>query len=1351
MNIKPIKWSNPQLINEEPRIGVFVCHCGLNIAGVISPKELCEYSKSLPNVIFVKDNRYTCSDPGQDEIRKAIKEHKLNRVVVAACSPRLHEPTFRKCVSEAGLNPYIFEMANIREFSSWCHSREPEEATKKAKDIIKVAVAKARLLQPLEIIKVPVTNKALVIGGGIAGINAALDLAEMGFKVYLLEKGESIGGRMAQLDKTFPTLDCSICMPGDEEIILGDGSLISMENLAKSLLKNPEMDLKTLDVYGFSDWKLKSGRIIKVYKVPAPNRLIEVRTSMGAKVRFTPDHPILIDSKNGPAWMRCEQLKLGDRVYAPRKIILDKPSIYWIVDLLSYDIKIADEDLLKELKARLRKRFGSLMKAAKILNLNYRNLGKGRFLSIREIKGICHAVELDWDFIKRRIHHLTYRGAGKKMRIVSQVLDENLMYLLGLLASNGSLKGKEIRFCNTNEKLIELFIELYKKYFSNRSYGKWFIEPEGGARGVGTIIQVKNKVLMQIATSLDIKGRLAPILKLRESTISAFLRGVFDGDGCIRFKDEGGCTLVKINFDLGKDDYEFAYGLHLLLKRLGIISKVYELNERIIVDISNKLDVLKFIESVGSDHPEKRKVFEEAVKICEDKRVKESLFDELPLKCGLLIGNLLRRYNLQISKLSLTATNVRRIIKQECRITLDNLSRMIEFLEGSIKSDDPDLIELKCMYNSDFFLDKVREVREIPCDCDYVYDVTVDGIHNFIPKGTFVVSNCIEGPRMVDVSRHPNIEIISYADLVSVSGYVGNFRVKIRKRPRYIIVDNCTGCGECRDVCPIEYPNEWDLSLGVRKAISVPFDQAVPLVYTINRDYCIECYKCVEACGARQAIDFNQQSEELELDVGAIIVATGYDIYLPYDDSLYGYGKYDNVITGLELERLLLAAGPTGGKVVRASDGEKPHSIAFIQCVGSRDVNKYEYCSGICCMYTLKHVVMLKEKYRDEIEAYVLFMDMRTHFKGYEEFYRRARELGAIFIRGRVSKLEEVPETKDLIIRAEDMALGMPIEIKAEMVVLQTAAVPKADSADLARILGIPRGTDGFFMESHPKLKPIDTAMDGIFLAGSCQGPKDIPYSVAQGSAAAARAATILSKKEWAIEPIVAIVDKASCRNTKVKCGVCAEKCPYGAIKVEPGEPAFVVAAMCHGCGTCAAECPADAITQMHFTDAQILSQIRASLEEGADDKILAFLCNWCSYAGADLAGTSRFEYPPTVRPIRVMCSGRVDRDFVLEAFRLGVGMVLVAACHLPYDCHYISGNWKMKARMESLHGMLVKLGMSPERLRIDYVSAAEGLKFAGIIKEMNDQMKALGKGRIKAENDKLKPYIERMLVRKKV
>jgi len=804
-------------INEKPRIGVFVCYCGLNIAGTLDMDRLVEFSKEQEDVVYVKENRYTCADPGQNEIKKAIVDHKLNRVVVAACSPKMHEPTFRKCVEEVGLNPFLFEMANIREMCSWCHGSQKADATEKAKEIIRMSLAKVRLLEPLTRFQVPVTNRAMVIGGGIAGINAALDMANMGYKVYLVERDESIGGHMAQLDKTFPTLDCSIC---------------------------------------------------------------------------------------------------------------------------------------------------------------------------------------------------------------------------------------------------------------------------------------------------------------------------------------------------------------------------------------------------------------------------------------------------------------------------------------------------------------------------------------------------IEGPKMVEVARNPNIELISFADITNVDGFIGNFKVTIRKNPRYVIQKSCTGCGECADVCPVEYPNAWELNLGTRKAISVPFAQAVPLIFTVNREHCIDCYKCVEVCGGRKAIDMEQKAEIIEIEVGTITVATGCDFYQPYDDERLGYGKYANVVTALEAERLINAAGPTGGEVVRASDGKKPKTIAFIQCVGSRDRKKYEYCTGFCCMYAIKEAILIKEHEHDT-EIYILYMDMRTPFKGFEEFYTRARELGINFVRGKPS---QILETKDnnLIIRTDDTILGEPIEIEAGMVILSTAGIPSPGTDDLSRILHVTRGTDGFFLESHPKLKPIDAPVDGIFYAGACQGLKDIPYSVSQGSGAAGRAATILSKKLVEIEPIVAVVDPEKCLRSKgAKCGICQKVCPYGAPTAPEKGAMAINPAKCHGCGTCVADCPTDAIDQKHFSDAQIFAQIRAALADKPEEKIMGFLCNWCCYSGADLAGTSRFEYPTRIRVIRTMCAGRVDKDFVLEAFRLGAGMVFVGACHLPTDCHYIEGNLWMKERMEALHKVLTEQGISPERLVFTYVSAAEGLIFANIMKRMDKEMKDLGADKIREENNKLLPYIEKVLGKK--
>jgi heterodisulfide reductase subunit A len=585
-----------------------------------------------------------------------------------------------------------------------------------------------------------------------------------------------------------------------------------------------------------------------------------------------------------------------------------------------------------------------------------------------------------------------------------------------------------------------------------------------------------------------------------------------------------------------------------------------------------------------------------------------------------------------------------------------------------------------------------------------------------------------------------------------IEGVIGSYKAKVVRRPRFV-KESCIACGKCAEVCPVTVSNEFDAGMRTRKAIYTPFPNATPTIYTIDKNSCLffkdgSCKKCQEACPV-DAVDFEQKPVEEAFTVGCIVVATGYDIYEPLDMPQYGYGKYKNVVTALQLERIIDSGTQILGPLWKPSDGKMPESLTYIQCVGSRDVNKYEYCSGFCCMLTLKSAVFLKEKYGDKLKINVLYTDMRANRKGYEELFCKAQDIGIDFIRVKLTDRNVAEDAQGKLVVHAVKENGEAVEVKSDMVVLATAAIASQGSEEVARVFNISRGSDGFFMESHPKLKPIDTPADGVFVAGGCQAPKDVPYSVSQGMGTAARAATILSKPKWQIQPIVAIVDPTRCRNTKVKCGLCAKACPYGAIRAPEGQVAEAMSAMCHGCGTCVAECPTDAITQKHFTDAQIMQQIRAALETNPEDKILGFLCNWCSYAGADLAGTSRFEYPPVIRPIRVMCSGRVDRDFVLEAFRLGAGMVLVGACHLPYDCHYISGNYKMKARMDALGPMLQKLGMSPERLRVEYVSAAEGIKFAEVVKEITAQMHALGKDKIKAENAKMRPILENMLKRK--
>jgi len=445
---------------------------------------------------------------------------------------------------------------------------------------------------------------------------------------------------------------------------------------------------------------------------------------------------------------------------------------------------------------------------------------------------------------------------------------------------------------------------------------------------------------------------------------------------------------------------------------------------------------------------------------------------------------------------------------------------------------------------------------------------------------------------MVEVAKHPNVQIHSYTEVEDISGTAGQFKVKLRKKARFVDENVCTGCGRCMEVCPIQIPNEFNFGLGTRRAINIYFPQAVPKVAYISKDYCINCKQCEKNCLAG-AIKYDQEDETIEIEVGAIIIATGFDMYNPIGE--YGYGKYLNVITQIELERMLSPTGPTNGHILRPTDGKVPKKIAMIQCVGSRNLRGNAYCSGgVCCMVAIKNAQLLMQEF-DDMDITIFYIDIRTVDKDQEEYYSRIRGQNPDirFIRGKIGDVKEDPVTKNLILRGEDTLQGRIMKEEFDLVVLSIAMVPAKSTQKIMDLLSLDKAPSGFLKEIHGCLSPQETKVSGVYICGAAHGPKNVPYSVSTAKAAAIAATDFVLAERYLLELVNPEVIAELC----VGCGTCVRNCPFGAISLQDGI-ATIDEMLCKGCGICVSSCPAKALTIKYYRDETIDEQVAAILKK---------------------------------------------------------------------------------------------------------------------------------------------------------
>jgi heterodisulfide reductase subunit A len=1110
----------------EVRIGVWTCHCGLNIAGTVDVEAVRDHVKGLPDVVFSDDLMFTCSSDGLKSIKESIEENNINRVIVASCTPRTHEPVFRKTIEEVGLNRFLFEMVNIREHVSWCHMDEKDRATEKAKHLVQMAVARARELEPLDMESVVVIPRVAVVGAGVAGISAALDLANAGYPVSLIERRPTIGGQMALLDKVFPQNDCAICILGP---------------IMASVERHPEIDL-----LAYSELENVDGHVGD-FKLTIRKKAGFVNPDLcNGCGECDPVCPVSVPNQY--------EYGLATRKAIYRPFPQAVPNTYTIDKRGTAACRIACPAGVNAHAFITLIRENKFEKALEIFRESNPFPGTlGRVCtSLCEEK--CERATVDEPLSIRNLHRFLADYAREKGEEA--------------IAPIAPSKKKKVAIVGAGPAGIACAYDLVKL-----GYPVTVFEAKAEAGGL---------------LRYGIPEYRLPRDTLREEIAQVEALGV---------EMKTGVGVESIS-DLKKEGYKAIF----LATGATVSSKLRVKGE----DAKGVHHALDFLNR-----------FNQGKKITLGQNVVvigggNAAIDAARTAKRLGVNRVTIVYRRSRDEMPAIRSEIDEAEREGVRIKL--LSSPVEILETGGKVNG-----IRCVQMRLGAPDSSGRRRPIPIP-DSEFDMRVDDIIIAIgqlvdPKGLLKGLELTKwGTVAVDEVTYQTSKKGVFAGGDVATGPATVVEAIGAGKEAAISIDMFLS-GEDPALGRGEEPTPVPEDLIIKEGVQAAPRMAMPALSTAKRKnsfaevelgfnekralaeaerclscaVCCECGQCVEACKAN-AIDHNMTDELLNQDVGTIIVTTGFQSYEPLDTREYGYGLLPHIITNAQFERLTNAAGPTHGKIKRPKDGKTPSSIAFLQCVGSRDARlDRDYCCYIGCENSLKQATQIKEKYPGT-DVTIYTMDIRTHGIGYEELYQRAREMGVNIVKGRASELEH-DETKDKIkVYAEDLYTGMNIALTYDLVVLATALHPQVDNPDMARNLKMNIDRYGFFLCAHPKLRPVESFQDGVFVAGACLGPMDIAKAVSMGEAAAAKAQALMGPGRFNIEPIYAEIDQEKC----IKCELCADICPYGAPRLD-GDEMMIAHEACQGCGTCSAACPQNAIDMKHYRTSQILPMIEAA------------------------------------------------------------------------------------------------------------------------------------------------------------